>query len=197
MEVFPPSTYITHHNNMHLGGNNHHCLVLLIYKNLHLLFSHLPTHSITVYPMVTIRISDQQRLIQPYLHNYSWLLFASLTLYSADLASSEEVDGEPLDPQVVGHARVLQQECIQLIGNCLMKTQHGKGGHNNGSLNGHYAVLMPTRSMLSALSIHNIDSRMVLNVLDTPLAIRMNFSCTHSQFTWESLGAFQASWLVL
>uniref|UniRef100_A0A674GFB3 Zinc finger ZZ-type and EF-hand domain containing 1 n=1 Tax=Taeniopygia guttata TaxID=59729 RepID=A0A674GFB3_TAEGU len=92
--------------------------------------SHLPTHSITVYPMVTIRISDRQRLIQPYVHNYSWLLFAALTLYSADLANGEEVEGEKLDPQVVSHARVLQHQCIQLIGDCLMKAQHGKGLKN-------------------------------------------------------------------
>uniref|UniRef100_A0A8C5T9N4 Zinc finger ZZ-type and EF-hand domain containing 1 n=1 Tax=Malurus cyaneus samueli TaxID=2593467 RepID=A0A8C5T9N4_9PASS len=92
--------------------------------------SHLPTHSITVYPMVTIRISDRQRLIQPYVHNYSWLLFAALTLYSADLASGEEVEGEKLDPQVLSHARVLQHQCIQLIGDCLMKAQHGKGLKN-------------------------------------------------------------------
>lgn len=90
-------------------------------------FSHLPTHSITVYPMVTIRISDRQRLIQPYVHNYSWLLFAALTLYSADLANGEEVEGEKLDSQVLSHARVLQHQCIQLIGDCLMKAQHGKG----------------------------------------------------------------------
>uniref|UniRef100_A0A8C9EYV0 Zinc finger ZZ-type and EF-hand domain containing 1 n=1 Tax=Pavo cristatus TaxID=9049 RepID=A0A8C9EYV0_PAVCR len=89
--------------------------------------SHLPTHSITVYPMVTIRISDRQRLIQPYVHNYSWLLFAALTLYSADLANGEEVEGEKLDSQVLSHARVLQHQCIQLIGDCLMKAQQGKG----------------------------------------------------------------------
>uniref|UniRef100_A0A7M4EG06 Zinc finger ZZ-type and EF-hand domain containing 1 n=1 Tax=Crocodylus porosus TaxID=8502 RepID=A0A7M4EG06_CROPO len=92
--------------------------------------SHLPTHSITVYPMVTIRISDRQRLIQPYIHNYSWLLFASLTLYSADLASGEEVEGEKLEPQVLSHARDLQHQCIQLIGDCLMKAQNGKGLKN-------------------------------------------------------------------
>ncbi|OXB78873.1 UNVERIFIED_CONTAM: hypothetical protein H355_011278 [Colinus virginianus] len=92
--------------------------------------SHLPTHSITVYPMVTIRISDRQRLIQPYVHNYSWLLFAALTLYSADLASGEEVEGEKLDSQVLSHARVLQHQCIQLIGDCLMKAQQGKGLKN-------------------------------------------------------------------
>lgn len=97
--------------------------------------SHLPTHSITVYPMVTIRISDRQRLIQPYVHNYSWLLFAALTLYSADLANGEEVEGEKLDPQVLSHAKVLQHQCIQLIGDCLMKAQHGKGESAPPALN--------------------------------------------------------------
>ncbi|KAM4647985.1 zinc finger ZZ-type and EF-hand domain-containing protein 1 isoform 3-T3 [Amazona ochrocephala] len=92
--------------------------------------SHLPTHSITVYPMVTIRISDRQRLIQPYIHNYSWLLFAALTLYSADLANGGEVEGEKLDSQVLSHARLVQHQCIQLIGDCLMKAQHGKGLKN-------------------------------------------------------------------
>ncbi|RMC10852.1 hypothetical protein DUI87_12564 [Hirundo rustica rustica] len=95
---------------------------------------HLPTHSITVYPMVTIRISDRQRLIQPYVHNYSWLLFAALTLYSADLANGEEVEGEKLDAQVLSHARLLQHQCIQLIGDCLMKAQHGKGLKNSALL---------------------------------------------------------------
>ncbi|XP_007425988.1 zinc finger ZZ-type and EF-hand domain-containing protein 1 [Python bivittatus] len=89
--------------------------------------SHLPTHSITVYPMVTFRISDCHRLIQPYLHNYSWLLFSALALYSADLTCGKQADGEELSPQVTAHARILQQECIQLIGDCLMKVQHGKG----------------------------------------------------------------------
>ncbi|XP_042298804.1 zinc finger ZZ-type and EF-hand domain-containing protein 1-like isoform X2 [Sceloporus undulatus] len=88
--------------------------------------SHLPTHSITVYPMVTVRISDRHRLIQPYLHNYSWLLFSALALYSGDLASGEQTDGEALNPQVVTHARTLQQEYIQLIRDCLIKVQHGK-----------------------------------------------------------------------
>ncbi|XP_030328587.1 zinc finger ZZ-type and EF-hand domain-containing protein 1 isoform X3 [Strigops habroptila] len=92
--------------------------------------SHLPTHSITVYPMVTIRISDRQRLIQPYIHNYSWLLFAALTLYSADLANGGEVEGEKLDSHILSHARVVQHQCIQLIGDCLMKAQHGKGLKN-------------------------------------------------------------------
>ncbi|XP_053130784.1 zinc finger ZZ-type and EF-hand domain-containing protein 1 isoform X2 [Hemicordylus capensis] len=88
--------------------------------------SHLPTHSVTAYPLVTIRVSDRQRLIQPYLHSYSWLLFAALALYSADVASGQEVDGETPDPPVVGHARALQQECRRLIAGCLMQVRHEK-----------------------------------------------------------------------
>ncbi|XP_069082790.1 zinc finger ZZ-type and EF-hand domain-containing protein 1 isoform X1 [Pleurodeles waltl] len=90
--------------------------------------SHMPTHSITVYPMVTTRISDQQRLIQPYIHNYSWLLFTALALYSSDLTSQEEVNGEKLDSQALSHARVLQSRCTELLTNCLIKAQQGKGG---------------------------------------------------------------------
>nr|XP_033777379.1 zinc finger ZZ-type and EF-hand domain-containing protein 1 isoform X2 [Geotrypetes seraphini] len=88
--------------------------------------SHLPTHSITVYPMVTIRISDRQRLTQPYIHNYSWLLFTALALYCSDLASEEEVEGERLDPQVLSQAKVLQAHCMELIADCLVKAQQGK-----------------------------------------------------------------------
>ncbi|MEE6469872.1 hypothetical protein FKM82_008802 [Ascaphus truei] len=89
--------------------------------------SHLPTHSITVYPMVTSRISDRQRLIQPYIHNYSWLLFTALALYCSDLASEGQVEGEKLDPSVVSSARVLQANCTDLVASCLMKAQKGKG----------------------------------------------------------------------
>ncbi|KAM6163683.1 zinc finger ZZ-type and EF-hand domain-containing protein 1 [Rhynchocyon petersi] len=81
-------------------------------------YGHLPTHSITAHPMVTIRISDRQRLIQPYIHNYSWLLFAALALYSAHLAGSEEVDGEQLNPQARNCAVTLRSQCVQLIGDC-------------------------------------------------------------------------------
>lgn len=77
--------------------------------------------------MVTIRISDRQRLIQPYIHNYAWLLFAALALYSAHLASSEEVDGEKLDPQARSNAVTLRSQCMQLVGDCLMKAHQGKG----------------------------------------------------------------------
>ncbi|XP_078228650.1 zinc finger ZZ-type and EF-hand domain-containing protein 1 isoform X7 [Callithrix jacchus] len=90
-------------------------------------YGHLPTHSITAHPMVTIRISDCQRLIQPYIHNYSWLLFAALALYSAHLASAEDVDGEKLDPQTRSSATTLRSQCMQLVGDCLMKAHQGKG----------------------------------------------------------------------
>uniref|UniRef100_A0A8D0RCZ5 Zinc finger ZZ-type and EF-hand domain-containing protein 1 n=1 Tax=Sus scrofa TaxID=9823 RepID=A0A8D0RCZ5_PIG len=90
-------------------------------------YGHLPTHSITAHPMVTIRISDRQRLIQPYIHNYSWLLFAALALYSAHVASAEDVDGEKLAPQARRSAAALRSRCMQLVGDCLMKAHQGKG----------------------------------------------------------------------
>uniref|UniRef100_A0A665UYY4 Zinc finger, ZZ-type with EF hand domain 1 n=1 Tax=Echeneis naucrates TaxID=173247 RepID=A0A665UYY4_ECHNA len=83
--------------------------------------SHLPTHRITVYPMVTIRISDRHRLIQPYIHNYSWLLFAALALYTSELSSEKQTEGELLD------SNTLQTRCSQLITDCLLKGQPGKG----------------------------------------------------------------------
>ncbi|XP_056141323.1 zinc finger ZZ-type and EF-hand domain-containing protein 1 isoform X2 [Lampris incognitus] len=89
--------------------------------------SHLPTHRITVYPMVTIRISDRHRLIQPYIHNYSWLLFAALALYTSDLSSEKQVEGKLLDPGVLTQASGLQTRCSQLITECLLKGQTGKG----------------------------------------------------------------------
>ncbi|XP_043848131.1 zinc finger ZZ-type and EF-hand domain-containing protein 1 isoform X2 [Dromiciops gliroides] len=85
--------------------------------------SHLPSHGVTVYPMVTIRTSDHQRLIQPYIHNYSWLLFAALTLYTANLAGGHEVEGERLDPEAQQAAAALRDQCLQLIGDCLVKAQ--------------------------------------------------------------------------
>ncbi|XP_074046652.1 zinc finger ZZ-type and EF-hand domain-containing protein 1 isoform X2 [Macrotis lagotis] len=90
--------------------------------------SHLPSHGITVYPMVTIRTSDRQRLIQPYIHNYSWLLFAALTLYTSDLASGGEIQGEKPDSRAQQAAAALQGQCLQLIGDCLVKAQRAKGG---------------------------------------------------------------------
>lgn len=108
-------------NRSNRNSNLFNCKFLL------LLLSHLPTHSVTAYPMVSIRLSDHQRLIQPYLHSYSWLMFSAVALYAADLASGEAVDGEMLDSQVVAHARALQQECVCLIGDCLMKVQQEKG----------------------------------------------------------------------
>ncbi|XP_046876692.1 LOW QUALITY PROTEIN: zinc finger ZZ-type and EF-hand domain-containing protein 1 [Hypomesus transpacificus] len=88
--------------------------------------SHLPTHRITVYPMVTIRISDRHRLIQPYIHNYSWLLFAALALYTSDLSSDCQQQGQPLEAASLAQASVLQSCCSQLITECLLKGQSGK-----------------------------------------------------------------------
>lgn len=89
--------------------------------------SHLPTHRITVYPMVTIRISDRHRLIQPYIHNYSWLLFAALSLFTSELSSEKMVDGVALDSSTLTQASALQTCCSQLITDCLLKGQTGKG----------------------------------------------------------------------
>ncbi|XP_041807765.1 zinc finger ZZ-type and EF-hand domain-containing protein 1 [Chelmon rostratus] len=89
--------------------------------------SHLPTHRITVYPMVTIRISDRHRLIQPYIHNYSWLLFAALALYTSELSSEKQMEGEALDSNTLSQASALQTHCSQLITDCLLKGQTGKG----------------------------------------------------------------------
>ncbi|KAF7655072.1 hypothetical protein LDENG_00061510 [Lucifuga dentata] len=89
--------------------------------------SHLPTHRITVYPMVTIRISDRHRLIQPYIHNYSWLLFAALALYTSDLRSEMQIEGESLDSNTLSQALELQTHCSQLITDCLLKGRTGKG----------------------------------------------------------------------
>uniref|UniRef100_A0A3P8VT83 Zinc finger ZZ-type and EF-hand domain containing 1 n=1 Tax=Cynoglossus semilaevis TaxID=244447 RepID=A0A3P8VT83_CYNSE len=89
--------------------------------------SHLPTHRITVYPMVTIRISDRHRLIQPYIHNYSWLLFAALALYTSGLSSEKEIEGEVLDSSTLSQASDLQTRCSQLITDCLLKGQSSKG----------------------------------------------------------------------
>ncbi|XP_053187523.1 zinc finger ZZ-type and EF-hand domain-containing protein 1 isoform X2 [Scomber japonicus] len=89
--------------------------------------SHLPTHRITVFPMVTIRISDRHRLIQPYIHNYSWLLFAALALYTSELNSERQIDGESLDLNILSQALALQTYCSQLITDCLLKGQTGKG----------------------------------------------------------------------
>ncbi|RVE63589.1 hypothetical protein OJAV_G00137730 [Oryzias javanicus] len=89
--------------------------------------SHLPTHRITVYPMVTIRISDRHRLIQPYIHNYSWLLFAALALFTSELTSERQMEGESLDNQTLERASSLQTRCSQLVTDCLLKGQTGKG----------------------------------------------------------------------
>ncbi|XP_067328154.1 zinc finger ZZ-type and EF-hand domain-containing protein 1 [Anolis sagrei] len=95
--------------------------------------SHLPSHSVTLHPTVTVRTSERHRPIQPYLHNYSWLLFSALALYSADLATggggaqAEEQGEEAPDPPAIACARALQQECLELLGDCLLKVQQGKG----------------------------------------------------------------------
>ncbi|KAK2828812.1 hypothetical protein Q5P01_019846 [Channa striata] len=89
--------------------------------------SHLPTHRITVYPMVTIRISDRHRLIQPYIHNYSWLLFAALALYTSELSSEKQINGDSLDNNNLNQISALQTRCSQLITDCLLKGQTGKG----------------------------------------------------------------------
>lgn len=77
--------------------------------------------------MVTIRISDRHRLIQPYIHNYSWLLFAALALYTSDLSSEKQMDGASSDADALGLASDLQTHCSQLITDCLLKGQPGKG----------------------------------------------------------------------
>lgn len=77
--------------------------------------------------MVTIRISDRHRLIQPYIHNYSWLLFAALALYTSELSSEKQTDGDTLDSDTLNVAKALQTHCSQLITDCLLKGQTGKG----------------------------------------------------------------------
>ncbi|XP_077152606.1 zinc finger ZZ-type and EF-hand domain-containing protein 1 [Ranitomeya variabilis] len=89
--------------------------------------SHLRRHTVTIYPTVISKISDRQRLIQPYIHNYSWLLFTALALYSSDLASDEEKEGDKLESSVISSAQILQANCTDLVASCLMKAQKGKG----------------------------------------------------------------------
>ncbi|KAM8975776.1 zinc finger ZZ-type and EF-hand domain-containing protein 1 [Pelodytes ibericus] len=88
--------------------------------------SHLPTHGITIYPTVTSKISDRQRLIQPYIHNYSWLLFTALALYSSDMANEGEIDGDKLDLNMVSSAQILQASCTDIVARCLLDAQKGK-----------------------------------------------------------------------
>ncbi|XP_042194365.1 zinc finger ZZ-type and EF-hand domain-containing protein 1 [Callorhinchus milii] len=96
--------------------------------------SHLPGHSITVFPMVTIRISDRHRLIQPYIHNYTWLLFSALALYTAHLVTERESDEEELNPKVLSHTEVLEANCTQLITEYLLKAHRGKSLKNSAVL---------------------------------------------------------------
>ncbi|XP_077596261.1 zinc finger ZZ-type and EF-hand domain-containing protein 1 [Stigmatopora nigra] len=97
--------------------------------------SHLPTHRITVYPMVTIRISDRHRLIQPYVHNYSWLLFAALALYASEIMSEKQIEGESLDADILCQASALHACCSKLITDCLLKGQSTKGQRSSALLN--------------------------------------------------------------
>nr|DBA33358.1 TPA: hypothetical protein GDO54_001053 [Pyxicephalus adspersus] len=96
--------------------------------------SHLPGHSITIYPMVTNKVSDRQRLIQPYIHNYSWLLFSALALYCSDLATEGEIDGEKIDLSVLSSAQILQANCTDLVARCLVKTEEEKGARASSLL---------------------------------------------------------------
>lgn len=109
------------------GDTITHLLQISKLKKKNFISSHLPTHRITVYPMVTIRISDRHRLIQPYIHNYSWLLFAALALYTSGLSSEKEIEGEVLDSSTLSQASDLQTRCSQLITDCLLKGQSSKG----------------------------------------------------------------------
>uniref|UniRef100_UPI00398EF9C9 zinc finger ZZ-type and EF-hand domain-containing protein 1 isoform X2 n=1 Tax=Pristiophorus japonicus TaxID=55135 RepID=UPI00398EF9C9 len=96
--------------------------------------SHLPTHSITVFPMVTIRISDRHRLIQPYIHNYTWLLFSALALYTTDVVTEQNPTEEELDSHVHTHAEALEARCTELITEYLLKAHQGKSLKNSAVL---------------------------------------------------------------
>ncbi|XP_061104197.1 zinc finger ZZ-type and EF-hand domain-containing protein 1 isoform X3 [Conger conger] len=126
--------------------------------------SHLPTHRITVYPMVTIRISDRHRLILPYIHNYSWLLFATLALYTSDLTSEKELEGEALDSSLLAKAVLLQTRCSELIADCLLKGQTGKGLRASALL----SLLSPNESASeSELCPGSPESSQELSTTDT------------------------------
>ncbi|KAJ8343042.1 hypothetical protein SKAU_G00329700 [Synaphobranchus kaupii] len=126
--------------------------------------SHLPTHRITVYPMVTIRISDRHRLIQPYIHNYSWLLFAALALYTSDLTSETELEGEAVDSRALAKAVVLQTRCSELIADSLLKGQTGKGLKASALL----SLLSPNESASeSELCTASPESSQELSTTDT------------------------------
>uniref|UniRef100_A0A8C2ZTX9 Zinc finger ZZ-type and EF-hand domain containing 1 n=1 Tax=Cyclopterus lumpus TaxID=8103 RepID=A0A8C2ZTX9_CYCLU len=139
--------------------------------------SHLPTHRITVYPMVTIRISDRHRLIQPYIHNYSWLLFAALALYTSELSSQKQMEGESLDSKTLSQASALQTHSSQLITDCLLKGQTGKGKSKPG-------VLRPTPSLLSSdvstdTSSTRLSAALIMSISGSnyPLAVWINLVC--------------------
>ncbi|XP_069741096.1 zinc finger ZZ-type and EF-hand domain-containing protein 1 isoform X2 [Narcine bancroftii] len=96
--------------------------------------SHLPTHSITVFPMVTIRISDRHRLIQPYIHNYTWLLFSALALYTAEVVTQQELPEKILDSHVRSQAEALEARCAELITEYLLKVHQEKSLKNSAIL---------------------------------------------------------------
>uniref|UniRef100_A0A8C2ZSW0 Zinc finger ZZ-type and EF-hand domain containing 1 n=1 Tax=Cyclopterus lumpus TaxID=8103 RepID=A0A8C2ZSW0_CYCLU len=138
--------------------------------------SHLPTHRITVYPMVTIRISDRHRLIQPYIHNYSWLLFAALALYTSELSSQKQMEGESLDSKTLSQASALQTHSSQLITDCLLKGQTGKGKSKPGVLR--------TPSLLSSdvstdTSSTRLSAALIMSISGSnyPLAVWINLVC--------------------
>uniref|UniRef100_A0A671K5H8 Zinc finger ZZ-type and EF-hand domain-containing protein 1-like n=1 Tax=Sinocyclocheilus anshuiensis TaxID=1608454 RepID=A0A671K5H8_9TELE len=122
--------------------------------------SHLPTHRITVYPMVTIRISDRHRLIQPYIHNYSWLLFAALALFTSELISESVQDGEPLNDVKLGYARsklFVAFEC--LVGfNWRQQDIEGVNGDKNGKVQMLKCILSPFFASVSESSGDTITS---------------------------------------
>lgn len=90
-------------------------------------YGYLFIYSIMVYLMVIIWISDWQRFIQLYIYNYFWLFFVVLVFYSVYLISVEDVDGEKLDFQICSSVIILWSQCMQFVGDCLMKVYQGKG----------------------------------------------------------------------
>uniref|UniRef100_A0A671K9G3 Zinc finger ZZ-type and EF-hand domain-containing protein 1-like n=1 Tax=Sinocyclocheilus anshuiensis TaxID=1608454 RepID=A0A671K9G3_9TELE len=120
--------------------------------------SHLPTHRITVYPMVTIRISDRHRLIQPYIHNYSWLLFAALALFTSELISESVQDGEPLNDVKLGYSKLFVAfEC--LVGfNWRQQDIEGVNGDKNGKVQMLKCILSPFFASVSESSGDTITS---------------------------------------
>ncbi|XP_032901823.1 zinc finger ZZ-type and EF-hand domain-containing protein 1 isoform X3 [Amblyraja radiata] len=124
--------------------------------------SHLPTHSITVFPMVTIRISDRHRLIQPYIHNYTWLLFSALALYTADIVTEQKPTKENLDPCVQSQAEALEARCTELITEYLIKAHQGKSLKNSAVLS-----LLSNATSESEMAITNTTAESTAEMLST------------------------------